>query len=170
MAAEQLRAPDNFPPEIVLDILRHILVREGEKTGFLRPKKSLDQAYLIQSSIDSPTAGRPYPYNNHSDEQPPMERHTSPSINGLEISKVFRDEDYNFFYRHNVSASPIRTKSWTVGRRLSDLPGVQAPRCDDLGECEAAEEVERHSSDRRALPQPSDQILIKRSQVRGCPR
>jgi hypothetical protein len=32
VAAEQLRAPDNFSPEIVLDILRHILVREGEKT------------------------------------------------------------------------------------------------------------------------------------------
>jgi hypothetical protein len=37
--ADQLRAPDNFPPEIVLNILRHLLVREGEKTVFLRPKK-----------------------------------------------------------------------------------------------------------------------------------
>jgi len=32
VAAEQFRAPDNFPPEIVLNILRHILIREGKKT------------------------------------------------------------------------------------------------------------------------------------------
>jgi hypothetical protein len=32
VAAEQFRAPDNFPLEIVLNILRHICVREGEKT------------------------------------------------------------------------------------------------------------------------------------------
>jgi hypothetical protein len=117
-AAEQLRAPDNFPLEIVLNILRHILVCEGEKTVFLRPKKFLDQAYLIQSSIDCPTAARPYPYNDYSEEQPPMEKHTSPSINLLLVSKVFRDEGYNLFYRHNVFSFADDNHANDVFRRL----------------------------------------------------
>jgi hypothetical protein len=116
--AEQLRAPNNFPPEIVLNILRHLLVREGEKTVFLRPKKSLDQSYLTHSSIDSPTATRPDVYNDQSDEQPPMEKHTSPSTNLLLVSKVFRDEGYNFFYRHNVFSFANNDHADDVFRRL----------------------------------------------------
>jgi hypothetical protein len=117
-ATEQLRAPDNFPFEIMLNILKCLHVREGEKTVFLRPKKSLDEAYRTKCSIDTPIAERRALYNPTSDEQPPMEKRTSPSVNLLQVSKVFRDEGNKLFYRENIFSFASSEHADDVFRRL----------------------------------------------------
>ena len=109
-AKRALRAEDNdqfaffddLPIEITSKILSYLHVSNGKDPLFLRPEKSLDPAHASHYSIDTPVDMRTAYYNEHSDAQPPTEKHSSPDTNLLLVSRLFRDVGYKLFYHNNV--------------------------------------------------------------------
>jgi hypothetical protein len=109
-AKRALRAEDNdqfaffddLPIEITSKILSYLHISNGKDPLFLRPEKSLDPAHVSHCSIDTPVNMRTAYYNEHSDAQPPTEKHSSPDTNLLLVSRLFRDVGYKLFYHNNV--------------------------------------------------------------------